>query len=1043
MLNKIIKFSLSNRLIISAFALLLLIYGFYTATNLPVDVLPDLNKPQVTIFLEAEGMAPEEVEQLVTLPTERTLNGAPGVEHVRSTSTIGLGMVFVTFAYGTDILKDRQIVAEKLQIASSQLPIGITPELGPVSSIMGQIMLIGVSSDTTSNSALRTLADYTIRPRLLSIAGVSQVIPIGGDKLQYQVLLDPRKMNAAGISVEEIETALKNSNENSTGNFYVRSGTEILIRNLGRINSLEAIKNLLVGYKNSTPILVQNIADVKFGAKPKRGDGSVNGKPGVILAVEKQPGANTLDLTKTISDAMHDLQKEMPADVKLNPDIFQQSHFIENSISNVLEALRDGSILVIIILFIFLYNVRTTIISLTAIPLSIVITAIIFSYLGLSVNTMTLGGIAIAIGELVDDSIVDVENVYRRLKENRQLKEPRNVIRVIYDASTEVRNSIVYATIIVVLVFIPLFSLSGVEGKIFSPLGYAYITSILASLLVSLTVTPIMCYYLLPKAKIMAHKEDTIVVRWLKKINTKMLNWGLKNPRTVIGSTVILFIISLLIFSTFGSEFLPEFNEGSLTVNVLARPGTSLQESNSIGQIAEKQMLKVPEVKYTARRTGRAELDEHAEGVHANEIEVELDYSKSKREKNEVLNDIRAKLAPLKGVNVIIGQPISHRLEHLLSGVKAQVAITIFGEELTGLRNYSNQIKTSIQNIPGVVDLSIEQQVLIPQLNIKVDDTKILKYGLQKGNVIKELQALFQGDAISQIIDGAKRFDLVVKLPDDARKDLSTIENTLISLPNGEMIPIKEIATISEEPGPNTIIHENAQRKITVSFNTSGRDLSSVVKDVQAKITKDVKLPTGYFIVYGGQYESQQAASKSIILLTIIAFLGIFLVLFSHFRSGPIALQIMMNIPLALIGSIIAIQITGGVMSIATMVGFVTLTGIASRNGIMRISHYIHLVEHEGETFNNQLIIRGSLERLVPVMMTALVAALALVPLLTNKDAAGKEILFPVAAVIVGGLMSSTLLDMIVSPVVFSLYGEKALKNYFKSKSDNPLKQVS
>ena len=1043
MLNRIINFSLSNRLIISAFAILLLIYGYYTATQLPVDVLPDLNKPQVTIFLEAEGMAPEEVEQLVTLPVERILNGAPGVEAVRSNSAIGLGLVFVTFGYGTDILKDRQIVSEKLQTAISQLPEGITPQLGPISSIMGQIMLIGISSDSTSKSTMRTLADYTIRPRLLSVKEVSQVIPIGGDVLQYQVLLDPLRMNAAGISVDEVETALRNSNENSTGNFYVRSGGEILIRNLGRITSLEEIQNLVVGYKNSTPILVRNVAEVHFGAKQKRGDGSVNGKPAVILAVEKQPSANTMELTKRITEALKDMQNVVPPDVKMNPEIFQQSHFIENSIDNVLEALRDGSIFVVIILFVFLFNVRTTIISLTAIPLSIVITAIIFSYLGLSVNTMTLGGIAIAIGELVDDSIVDVENVFRRLKENRQLSKPRNVIRVIYDASTEVRNSIVYATVIVVLVFIPLFSLSGVEGKIFSPLGYAYITSIIASLLVSLTVTPVMCYYLLAKSKIIRHKEDTAVVKWLKNKNTTMLHWGLKNRKTVLGSTLILFILSLIVFSNFGSEFLPEFNEGSLTVNVFARPGTSLAQSNTIGTLAEKQMLKVPEVKYTARRTGRAELDEHAEGVHANEIEVELDYKKSKRGKKEVMDDIRAKLAPLKGVTVIIGQPISHRLEHLLSGVKAQVAITLFGVELPTLRNYANQIKSTIQNVPGVVDLAVEQQVLIPQLNIKVDDEKILKYGMQKGNVVKDLQSLFQGEAVTQIISGAKRFDLVVKLPDDARKDLPTIQNTLISLPSGEMIPIKEIATITEEPGPNIVSHVNGQRKITISLNVSGRDLASVVQDVQASITKDVKLPQGYYIEFGGQYETQQAASRLIVLLSVVAFLGIFLVLFSHFRSSLIVFQIMLNIPLALIGSVLAVWLTGGIMSIATMVGFVTLTGIASRNGIMRISHYIHLVEHEGEVFSDHLIIRGSLERLVPVMMTALVAALALVPLLTNKDAPGKEILYPVAAVIVGGLMTSTLLDMIVSPIVFSLYGKRALKKYFSSKEDNPLKNLN
>lgn len=1033
MLNRIIKFSLKNRLLISAFAILLLAYGYYTATHLPVDVLPDLNKPQVTIFLEADGMAPEEVEQLVILPVERILNGAPDVEEIRSNSTIGLGLIFVTFAYGSDILKDRQMVSEKLQAALSQLPKGIVPQLGPISSIMGQVMLIGVSSDTTSKADLRTLADYTIRPRLLSVPGVAQVIPIGGEVLQYQVLLDPLRMNAAGISVDEIENALKNSNSNSTGNFYVRSGQEILIRNLGRIKSLDEIKNLVVGYKDNTPILVSNIADVTFGAKPKRGDASINGVPAVILAVEKQPSANTIDLTQAITSAMKDLQKEVPADVKLNTEIFQQSHFIENSISNVLNALRDGSILVIIVLFIFLFNIRTTIISLTAIPLSIVITAIIFSLFGLSVNTMTLGGLAIAVGELVDDAIIGVENVYRRLKENRQLEKPRNVMQVIYDASSEVRSSIVYATVIVVMVFIPLFTLSGVEGRIFSPLGVAYITSILASMVVSLTVTPVMCYYLLPNSKILQNKKDTKVVYWLKSINTKMLHWGLKNKKIVIGSAVALLLIAGLMYSNFGSEFLPEFNEGSLTINIIARPGTSLAESNNIGTIAEQQLLKVPEVKYTARRTGRAELDEHAEGVHYTEIEAELDYSNSKRNKEETINDIREKLNVMKGVIVVIGQPISHRLEHLLSGVKAQVAITLYGTDLQQLRTSADQIKTNIQSIPGVVDLAVEQQVLIPQLNIQVNDDKILKYGLQKGDIVDELQALFQGDAVSQVVDGAKRFNLVVKLPEDARKDLTTIQNTLISLPSGAMIPVKEIATITEEPGPNTISHVNGQRKITISLNASGRDLGSVVQDVQASINKNVDLPEGYYVTFGGQYESQQAASRTILILSIIVLFGIYLVLFSHFHSHLIVLQIMMNIPLALIGSIIAVQLTGGVLSIATMVGFITLTGIASRNGIMRISHYIHLVRYEGEEFNDHLIIRGSLERLVPVMMTALVAALALIPLLANKDAAGKEILYPVAAVIVGGLMSSTLLDMIVSPIVFSLLGKRMLKAYFKN----------
>lgn len=1027
MLNRIIQAALHNRLFVIVGALLVLVYGAYTAINLPVDVLPDLNKPQVTVFLEAEGMAPEEVEQLITLPVERTMIGVPGVEAVRSNSTIGLGMVFVTFAYGTDILKDRQLVAEKLQNAQEQLPEGIVPTMGPVSSIMGQIMLIGVSSDTTSKADLRTLADYTIRPRLLSIKGIAQVIPIGGDVQQYQVLIDPQKMYAAGVTVNQLEDALRNSNANTTGNFYERNGQEILIRNVGRIRSLAEIQNLIVGNRDGTPIYVRNVADVRFGARLKRGDGSINGKPAVILAIEKQPAANTLDLTEQIEAATQGLQTAMPPDVKINPQVFQQSNFIRNSITNVKDALRDGAILVVIILFIFLWNVRTTVISLTAIPLSLALTAIIFSQFGLSVNTMTLGGLAIAIGELVDDAIVDVENVFRRLKENNHKPNPEPVLKVIYDASSEVRNSIVYATVIVVLVFLPLFALSGVEGKIFSPLGVAYITSILASLLVSLTVTPVMCYYLLPNASIMKEEKDSFVVRWLKKQDTKLLNRSLDNPRWVLGGVGVLFAGALALALTFGSEFLPPFNEGSLTINLYAFPGTSLQQSNQLGTLAEKQLLKIPEVRYTARRTGRAELDEHAEGVHSSEIEVELDYEKSERSQEEVLNDVRDKLAPLKGATVVVGQPISHRLEHLLSGVKAQVAIVLYGEDLTQLRNYAAQIRSTIQPIAGVTDLSVEQQVLIPQLNIKVDDAKVARYGLEKGAVVEELQALLQGETVTQVVDGAKRFDVVVKLPDDARGNEERIANTFISLPGGGTIPVREIATVEETPGPNTISHENGQRKITVSLNTAGRDLSSVVQEVQKAINDNVHMQQGYYVEFGGQYESQRKASRLLLILTLISIVGIYLVLFSHFKSHLIVLQIMLNLPMAMIGGVVAVWLTGGVFSIATAVGFITLAGIASRNGIMMISHYLHLLEHEGEEFGRKMIVRGSLERLVPVMMTALVAALALVPLLLDKNAAGKEILYPVAAVILGGLMSSTLLDMVVTPVVFSLIGKRAI----------------
>ena len=1027
MLNHVILSALRNRLFVIGAALLVMAYGIFTALQLPVDVLPDLNKPQVTIFLEAQGSAPEEVEQLVTLPLERTLIGVPGVEAVRSNSTIGLGLVYVTFAYGTDILKARQLVAERLQTARAQLPADVIPEMGPVTSIMGQIMLIGVSSDTTSKADLRTIADYTIRPRLLSIKGIAQVIPIGGDVLQYQVLVDPQRMNAAAVTVEQVEQALANSNLNSTGNFYTRNGQEILIRNVGRIRSLEEIQNLVIGYQKNTPILVRSVADVKFGARPKRGDASVNGKSAVILAVEKQPAANTLDLTEQIEEAVAGLQTAMPPDVKINPDVFQQSHFIRNSITNVTHALRDGAILVVIILFIFLFNVRTTVISLTAIPLSLALTAIIFSIFGLSVNTMTLGGLAIAIGELVDDAIVDVENVFRRLKENKHSTNPKHPLRVVYEASSEIRNSIVYATVIVVLVFIPLFALSGVEGRIFQPLGVAYITSILASLLVSLTVTPVMCYYMLPKAKVM-ERSDSAVVRWLKEQDTKLLHRSLDNPKPVLFGAGALFAGALLLTITFGSEFLPPFNEGSLTVTVYATPGTSLEQSNQVGTLAEKQLLKVPEVKYTARRTGRAELDEHAEGVHSSDIEVDLDYEHSKRDRDEVMTDIRAALEPLKGVTVVVGQPISHRLEHLLSGVRAQVAIQLYGDDLNQLRTQANRIRTAIQSIEGVTDLSVEQQVLIPQLNIKLNDARIAQLGLEKGTVVKELQSLLQGETVTQVIDGAKRFDLVVKLPDNMRTDMQRIGNTLVSLPTGGAIPIREIALVEEVPGPNTISHENGQRKITVSLNVADRDLSSVVKEVQQTITNDVKLPQGYFVEFGGQYESQRRASRLLLLLSIVSVLGIYIVLFSHFQSHLIVLQIMLNLPMAMIGGVIAVWLTGGVFSIATAVGFITLTGIASRNGIMMISHYLHLMKHEGETFGRAMIVRGSLERLVPVMMTALVAALALIPLLLDKNAAGKEILYPVAAVILGGLVSSTLLDMVVTPVVFYLIGERAVR---------------
>ena len=1047
MLNQIIQFSLRNRLFVVAFAALIMVYGIFTLVNLPVDVLPDLNRPRVTIFLEANGMAPEEIESQVNLPVETSLNGAPGVEVVRSVASPGLGLVFVEFDFNTDVYRARQLTAEKLQ--SIQLPKGITPQLGPISSIMGQIMMIAVTADTTAPSELRTISDFTIRRRLMSIKGVSQVIPIGGEKLQYQVLVSSEKLRKFNIGIDEVDNALALTNQNTTGGFYNDKGSEVLIRNIARANTLEDLANTVIANKNNAPVLLKQVADVKFGAAVKRGDGSLNGKPAVILNIEKQPGANTVILTDEILKAVAELQGSLPKDVKIQTNVFRQKDFIVNSLSNVESALRDGFILVIIILFLFLLNFRTTIITLTAIPLSLVITAIIFKSFGISINTLTLGGLAIAIGELVDDAIVDVENVFRRLKENWASENPKPLNKVIYEASSEVRNSIVYATIIVVLVFLPLFYLQGIEGKLFAPLGVAYITSIIASLLVSLTVTPALCSYLLgkerslkpvnlmfwkkkkdiiPTKKAGEDAHDSSLVKWLKKQDTKLLHIGLKHPKFIIGSAIALIIVAIAIVPFFGTEFLPPFNEGSFTINVVAPAGTSLEESNKIGSIAEQQILKIPDVMLTSRRTGRAELDEHAEPPSYTEIDVAL--KDNHRSMQAVLADIRTQLEILQGSNINIGQPISHRLDHLLSGVRAQVAIKIFGNDLAELRSNAATMKDLLSTVPGVVDLQVEKQVLVPQLQIKIDRNALQRYGLQAGKVADDLEIFYNGKVSSQILDGQKSFDIVLKTNEVDRSNIERIRNTQISLPNGSLIPLSQIATIEIENGVNTVSHENTQRRIVVSANVQGRDLGTTVKEMQAKVNAQLKLPQGYYLQWGGQFESQKSASRLIGLLSIFSLLGIFLVLYSHFKSSRIVFQIMLNIPLALIGSVIAVMLTGGVFSIATMVGFITLTGIASRNGIMMISHYIHLVEHEGEVFGDKMIIRGSLERLVPVLMTALVASLALIPLTLDATAPGKEILYPVATVILGGLISSTLLDMIVTPIVFKQFGEKALNQY-------------
>lgn len=1057
MLNRLIQFSLRNRLFVIALAALVMVYGVFTLVSLPVDVLPDLNRPRVSIFLEAGGMAPEEVETQANLPVETALNGAPGVEVVRSVASPGLGMVFVEFDWKTDIYRARQLTAEKLQAV--QLPEGITPQLGPISSIMGQIMMVAITSDTTSPMDLRTIADFTLRRRLMSVKGVSQVIAIGGERMQYQVLVSPEKMRLYNVSIDEIDAALELTNQNTTGGFIEHGGSEVLIRNIARTTDINEIAGTVIRSANGAVLTLGQVADIKLGGGLKRGEGSFNGRPAVILSIEKQPTASTVDLTDDLLEAIEEIQVTLPSDVKIHTDVFQQKSFIVNSITNVEHALRDGFILVIIILFLFLLNFRTTIITLTAIPLSLIITAIIFRLFDISINTLTLGGLAIAIGELVDDAIVDVENVYRRLKENWALpKEERTpLLKVIYEASSEVRNSIVYATVIVVLVFIPLFYLQGIEGRIFAPLGIAYITSIIASLFVSLTVTPALCSYLLSKKKHLKQvsfqfrkrkdqpagatitdeesmEQDSPLVRWLKKQDLKILHWGLRRTKAVIIGSVLLIASAVALVPFFGTEFLPPFNEGSFTVTIMAPPGTSLAESNKIGSIAEKQILKVDGVALTSRRTGRAELDEHAEPPSYSEIDVALKNEEEGRNRDEIMEDIRHNLDILKGVNVNIGQPISHRLDHLLSGVRAQVAIKIFGNDLVTLRTTANELKDLVNGIEGVVDAQVENQVMVPQLMIRMDRNRIRQYGLQVAEVAQELETFYNGRIVSQVIRGQQSFDLVVRVNDSTRTNIEKIKNTPIATSGGALIPLYQLADVSLENNINVINHENTQRRIVISANVQGRDLGSTVEDMRKTVQSNLTIPEGYYVEWGGQFESQQSASRLITILSMFSFAGIFLVLYSHFRSWQIALQIMLNIPLALIGSVIAVQLTGGVFSIATLVGFITLTGIASRNGIMMISHYIHLVEHEGESFNDKMIIRGSQERLVPVLMTALVAALALIPLTMDATAPGKEILYPVATVILGGLISSTLLDIIVTPVVFKRFGRKALEQYFESK---------
>ncbi len=1025
-MNAIIKWALQNRLIVVALAALLLVWGSYVAYNLPVDVFPDLNKPTITILTEAEGLAPEEVETQVSYPIETVMNGLPGVERVRSQSGIGLSIVYVEFGWGTDVYRNRQLVAEKITEAREQLPPGTSPFLAPISSIMGEIMLISVASKDGKTNPLdvRTLADWTVRPRLLTIAGISQVIPIGGGVKQYQALVSPEKLKQFGVTIEEVATALEKSNVNSTGGFVDAQSQEYLVRNLGRFYSIDELKQTVVAYRNNTPIRLGDVANVEFGARIKRGDAGSNGKPAVIMSVQKQPGARTIELTEKVDQAVKELQTTLPPDIEINTRLFRQANFIEASIGNVIEALRDGAILVAIVLFLFLLNFRTTFITLTAIPLSFAVTFLIFYAFGISINTMTLGGLAVAIGELVDDAIVDIENIFRRLRENKNSPNPRPSLEVIYHASLEIRSSIIYATIIVALVFLPLFLLTGVEGRLLAPLGLAYITSLVASLFVSLTVTPVLASYLLPKMKAMREEKEGFVVRFLKKWDGKLLHWTLRHPNKVIAGAIILFVLTMATLPFVGTAFLPDFNEGTLTINLQANPGTSLAESSRIGQIAEKLLLEVPEVISTGRRTGRAELDEHAEGVHYTEIDVDL--KESKRSREEILAAIREKLAVVPGVSVNVGQPISHRLDHLQSGVRAQIAVKLFGDDLATLRSKAEEIRNTMQTVEGATDVLIEKQVLIPQVRFNVDRVRAAQYGLAPGEISETLETALNGRTVSQAIDGARRYDVVVRFDDASRASLDALKNVTVDTPQGTQIPVSAVATIENLPGPNQILRENTKRRIVISANTGGRDLGSVVQDMQARVASQVTLPPGYFVEFGGQFQASQEATRTLSVLTIFSLIAIFFLLIKALGDWRSALQVMINIPLALIGAVIAMLITGGVFSIATLVGFISLVGITSRNGIMMISHYLHLMREEGEDFTEEMIIRGSLERLVPVMMTALTAGLSLIPFVLAADAPGKEILHPLAVVVLGGILTSTLLDQMVTPAVFYKFGKHA-----------------
>ena len=1028
MLNKIIRFSLQNRLLVLVASVLLLIGGTYTAFHTEVDVFPDLNAPTVVVMTEANGMAAEEVEQLVTFPIETAVNGATNVRRVRSSSTTGFSVVWVEFEWDTDIYLARQIVSEKLAAVGESLPDNVgKPTLGPQSSILGELLIVGLTADSTSMQDLRTLADWTIRPRLLSTGGVAQVAVLGGDIKEYQILIYPDRMRHYGVTLGEVMAVSRNMNQNTNGGVIYEYGNEYIVRGVLSTDDVHKLGRAVIKTTaEGAPITLEDVADVRIGSQqPKLGVASEKGKPAVLLTVTKQPNTGTIALTEQLEKALADLQKNLPKDVKISTDVFRQSRFIESSISNVQESLYEGAIFVVIVLFLFLANTRTTIISLITLPLSLVVAILVLHYMGLSINTMSLGGMAIAIGSLVDDAIVDVENVWKHLRENKMLppEERKPVREVVFNASREVRMPILNSTLIIIVSFIPLFFLTGMEGRMLVPLGIAFIVSLFASTVVALTLTPVLCSYLLGgKTKGDGLPKEAFLAVWLKKYYERALLWSLEHKKTVLGGTVAVFVVALGIFFTLGHSFLPSFNEGSFTINVSSLPGISLEESDKIGRQAEEILLSIPEIQTVARKTGRAELDEHALGVNVSEIEAPFELKD--RSHAELLADVRQKLSVITGANIEIGQPISHRIDAMLSGTQASIAIKLFGDDLNRMFALGNQIKAAISDVEGVADLNVEQQIERPELKIVPKREMLAKYGISLPQFSEFVQVNMAGEVVSQVYEKGKTFNLVVRADEADRGEMDRVKDLMIDDAQGRKIPLSYVADVVSSMGPNTINRENVKRKIVISANTSGRDLRSVVNDIQRRVDEKITLPEGYHIEYGGQFESEQAASRTLLLTSLMSIVVIFLLLYMQFHDAAESGVILLNLPLALIGGVFALWLTTGEVSIPAIIGFISLFGIATRNGMLLVTHY-NLLREEQHLDVRESIVHGSLDRLNPILMTALSSALALIPLALRGDLPGNEIQSPMAKVILGGLLTSTFLNAFVIPIVYELMNRK------------------